>query len=105
VQVIQLDEMALNLDTSIQGGGRPSHVPTTSAVPDSGESAPKGGKKVTVIHGINFAGEALPPYIQFPTDAKKVENYKMRPEALQNFPQICGCFGSVKNNPLMLALG
>jgi hypothetical protein len=95
-RVLQLDEMALFLDASLRGGGRPSHVPTSATVPESGASAPKGGKKVTVIHGINFAGEALPPYIQFPTDATNVGNYKLKKQLLPALPQVKARYGYSK---------
>ena len=67
-----------------------------ATVPESGASAPKGGKKVTVIHGINFAGEALPPYIQFPTDATNVDNYKLKKQLLPTLPQVKARYGYSK---------
>lgn len=104
-RVLQLDEMGLFLDASLRGDGRPSHVPTSKAVPESGSAAPKGGKKVTVIHGINFAGEALPPYIQFPTDATKAENYKLKAQILASLPQVWARYGYSKRRAFDVGFG
>jgi hypothetical protein len=85
--------MGLSLDiANTRSGRRPSHVPAAISVPDSGQSAPKGGDKCTVIHGINMADEVLPPYVQFPSRAKE-ENYKLKAKTLTSFNQIKGQYG------------
>ena len=93
-RVINLDEMALSLDaSSTRGGGRQSQVPIAIGVNGDGESAPKSSDKVTVIYGMNFANEPLPPYIQFPTAAKTTERYKLQSTMLASLRQVKGKFG------------
>ena len=81
-RVCNLDEMALFADATIQGGGRPSDIPSATMLPNTSTTAPKGARKVTVIHGINMAGEVMPPYIQFPTDSKDPSKYKLKSSML-----------------------
>ena len=93
-RVINLDEMALSLDaSSTRGGGRQSQVPIAIGVNGDGELAPKSSDKVTVIYGMNFANEPLPPYIQFPTAAKTTEHYKLQSTMLTSLRQVKGKFG------------
>ena len=93
-RVLNLDEMSLSLDASSTcGGGRPSHVPGTVGVQGDGIAAPKCNDKVTVIFGMNFGNEAMPPYIQFPTTAKAVERYKLHTKLLASLRQVKGKLG------------
>ena len=86
--------MSLSLDaSSTRGGGRQSQVPVAVGVLGDGEAAPKSSDKVTVIYGMNYGNEAMPPYIQFPTKAKDVARYKLQLKLLTSLRQVKGKFG------------
>jgi hypothetical protein len=92
--VINFDEMSFSLDASTtQGGGRPSQVPNTLGVHGSGEAAPKSDAKITAIFGMNFADEAMPPYLVFPTKAKTEDRYKLKAQMLTGLRQVNAQFG------------
>lgn len=92
-RVINLDEMSLSTDPSDRPSGRPSQLQSAMHIVDSGESGAKGGHKVTVVHGMNTADEALPPYIMFPTKSQDAANYKLKFQLLASFRQVPGKFG------------
>jgi hypothetical protein len=92
--VINFDELSFSLDASTtQGGGRPSQVPDNVGVQGSDEAAPKSDAKVTVIFGMNFADEAMPPYLMFPTKAKTEDRYKLKARMLTGLCQVKAQFG------------
>lgn len=91
--IINLDEMALFLDGSTKGGGRPSQVPSANGVHTEGQSSQKSSDKITCVFGMNFAYEALPPYLWFPTKAKDVKRYKLQSKLIPSFRQVKGLFG------------
>jgi hypothetical protein len=93
-RVINLDEMSLSLDSSsTRAGGRPASVPTAIGVHGDGDPAAKSGDKCTIIFGMNFASEAMPPFIQFPTKAKETSRYKLHSSLLASLRQVKGRFG------------
>ena len=93
-RVLNLDEMSLSLDaSSTRGGGRQSQVPVALGIHGDGEAAPKSADKVTVIYGMNYGNEPMPPYIQFPTRAKDVTRYKLQTMLLMSLRQVEGKFG------------
>ena len=86
--------MSLSLDaSSTRGGGRPSQVPVAMGILGEGEAAPKSSNKVTVIYGMNYGNEPLPPYIQFATKAKDVQRYKLQSKLLASLRQVKGKYG------------
>ena len=86
--------MSLSLDaSSTRGGGRQSQVPVANGVHGDGVAAPKSGDKVTVICGMNFGNEAMPPYIQFPTRATNQEPYRLKCQLLASLRQVKVKFG------------
>jgi hypothetical protein len=92
--VLNFDELSFSLDASTtRGGGRPSQVPDTIGVQGSGEAAPKSDAKVTVVFGMNFNDEAMPPYLMFPTKATKETRYKLKAELLTGLRQVKAQFG------------
>lgn len=90
-RVINLDEMSLSLDSSsTRGGGRPAAVPMAIGIHGDGDPAPKSSDKCTVIFGMNFASEAMPPYIQFSTKATHTSRCKLHAAPLDSLQQIQG---------------
>lgn len=94
-RVLQFDEMAIALDGSDDSiGGREPRIPTARGMEGDGSQAhEKSGTSMTVMFGINFAGEALPPLLIFPTRGKDPKNYKMRVEFALNLPQLKAQYG------------
>ena len=93
-RVINLDEMSLSLDaSSTRGAGRPASVPMAIGVHGEGDPAPKSSDKCTVIFGMNFDNEPMPPYIQFPTKAKDPRRYKLHASLMESLKQVQGRFG------------
>ncbi|CAB9528949.1 unknown protein [Seminavis robusta] len=45
------------------------------------------------MFGVNFAGEALPPLLIFPTSAKDPSNYKLKADFAASLPQMKAIFG------------
>lgn len=93
--VLQFDEVNLCLDGTDESiGGRQSRIPTARHdVADSGQAAEKSGAKMTIVFGINFAGEALPPLLTFPSKAKDPANHRTKADLAQHPPQLfaqCG---------------
>ena len=93
-RVINLDEMSLSLDASTtRAGGRPGSVPMAIGIHGDGDPSRKSSDKCTVIFGMNFASEPMPPYIQFPTRAKDSSRYKIQVALLESLRQVKGKFG------------
>ncbi|CAB9516025.1 hypothetical protein SEMRO_756_G197690.1 [Seminavis robusta] len=94
--VLQFDEMNIALDANDSAiGGRASRVPTATrlGLNDAGSATEKSAAKMTVMFGINFAGEALPPLLVFPTQAKNPSNYKLKVEFAKCLPQLKARYG------------
>ena len=93
-RVLNLDEMSLSLDcSSTRGAGRPASVPMAIGVHGDGDPSPKSSDKCTVIFGMNFASEAMPPHIQFPTKATDSSRFKLHAAPLVSLRQVQGRFG------------
>ena len=90
-RLIHIDEMGFSLDGSKNGvGGRPGTFSTNCDFADAGQPTSKSSKKVSLLVAANYAGEALPLLIVFPSTAKHPQ-YKM--EMLLNLHQIEGLWG------------
>jgi hypothetical protein len=86
-----IDEMSLSLDYSKNGaGGRPGATFTCTGVRSSGEPEQKSSYKVTVLAGMTFADEPLPPLIIIPSSAQEP---MIRKELLKRFHQVEGQYG------------
>ncbi|CAB9513798.1 unknown protein [Seminavis robusta] len=94
--VLQFDEMNVALDGADSSiGGRESKVPTATGIglADAGTAAEKSGAKMTIMFGLNFAGEALPPLLLFPSHAKNPANYKLKADFAKCLPQVEAIYG------------
>ncbi|CAB9505420.1 hypothetical protein SEMRO_230_G093370.1 [Seminavis robusta] len=88
-RVLQFDEMNIALDgTDDSIGGRQSRIPTSKGMGNAGKAAEKSGASMTLMFGMNFANEALPPLFIFPTKSKDPTNYKHRVDFAASLPQI-----------------
>ncbi|CAB9500511.1 hypothetical protein SEMRO_85_G045320.1 [Seminavis robusta] len=90
-RVLQFDEMNIALDGADSTiGGRASRIPTATTIglADSGTANEKSGTKMTIMFGINFAGEVLPPLLLFPTKAQNPSNYKLKVDMAKCLPQL-----------------
>ena len=95
--ILQFDEMAVSMDGKEGSrGGRPSshQTATSDALPkDAGKVSEHTGTSMTLMMGINLAGEALPPLLIFPTKSKDPDNYKYKSEMAKHLPQLTGIYG------------
>ena len=64
---------------------------TSELVPNPGDPAQKPSLKVTILYGITYAGEALPPLIILPTCA---ETPIVREKLLCRFDQVMAQYGN-----------
>ena len=86
-----IDEMSLSLDYSKNGaGGRPSATFTCTGVRSSGEPDQKSSYKVTILAGMTFGDEPLPPLIIIPSGAQEP---LIRKELLKRFHQVHAQYG------------
>ena len=86
-----IDEMSLSLDYSKNGaGGRPGATFSCTGVRSSGEPDQKSSYKVTVLAGMTFEDEPLPPLIIIPSGAQEPI---IRKELLGRFHQVEGQYG------------
>ncbi|CAB9531097.1 unknown protein [Seminavis robusta] len=94
--VLQFDEMNLALEgTDATIGGRESLIPsvTRAGIKDGGQAAEKNGASMTIMFGVNFAGEVLPPLFIFPTGATDKKNYKLKADFAATLPQLKATYG------------
>jgi hypothetical protein len=92
-RIIQADEYGFTLNGSDESaGGRPSHPFSADAIPESGQPTQKSSSKCTVMQAINFADEALPPFIIYPTKAAGPQ-IKLHAKSIQGFRQVRGRYG------------
>lgn len=92
-RVLQFDEMNIALDgTDASIGGRESRIPTAKGHADSGKAVEKSGASMTIMFGLNFANEALPPLFIFPSKAKD-SNYKLKVDFAATVPQLKARYG------------
>ena len=97
-RILQADEFSFTLNGSDEvAGGRPSPHFTFDSVPEAGQPTQKSNQKCTVLQTINFADEALPPFIIFPTSSKK-EEAKINAKTLKHFKQVKGRYGLKEYN-------
>lgn len=86
-----IDEMSLSLDYSKNGaGGRPGATFTCTGVRSSGEPDQKSSYKVTVLAGMTYDDEPLPPMVIIPSGAQEPI---IRKELLRRFHQVQGQYG------------
>ena len=86
-----IDEMSLSLDYSKNGaGGRPGATFSCTGVRSSGEPEQKSSYKVTVLAGMTFDDEPIPPLIIIPSSAQEP---MIKQELLKRFHQVEGQFG------------
>ena len=86
-----IDEMSLSLDYSKNGaGGRPGATFTCTGVRSSGEPEQKSSYKVTVLAGMTFDDEPIPPLVIIPSSAQEP---MIRKELLKRFHQVEGQYG------------
>ena len=87
-----IDEMSWGFGHDANGlGGRPGMSLTTELVPTPGDPAQKSSLKVTLLYGMTFADEALPPLIILPSSA---ENPIIRERLLCRFDQVVARYGN-----------
>jgi hypothetical protein len=92
-RIIQADEFCFTLNGIDEAaGGRPSKAFSTDEVPESGQSSHKSGEKCTVLQAINFADEAFPPFVIFPSKVKG-DQVKTNPKMIKGFKQVRGKYG------------
>ncbi|CAB9523296.1 unknown protein [Seminavis robusta] len=93
-RVLQFDEMNIALDgTDDSIGGRQSRIPTSKGMGNAGKAAEKSGASMTLMFGMSFANEALPPLFIFPTKSKDPSNYKHRVDFAASLPQLEAQYG------------
>ena len=89
-----IDEMSWGFGHEANGiGGRPGVSLTTELVPNPGDPAQKSSLKVTILYGMTYADEALPPLIILPSSA---EQPILREKLLCRFDQIVAQYGNPK---------
>ena len=94
-RILQADEFGFSLNgTDEKAGGRPAKFPLANNIGDAGEPALKSSEKCTVMQAVTFADEALPPFVIFPTAAKKDENKKISAKRIATFHQVEGQYGN-----------
>jgi hypothetical protein len=91
-RILQADEYAIIINGADErAGGRPSRAPTAEALPDSGEPFQKASDKCSVLQMVNFANEAFPPLIIYPSSAKTT--VKVNAKRIQGSQQVKGQYG------------
>ena len=93
-RIINIDETCLSFDGK-QGncGGRPAESIYDPNLPQTGKVVAKSSQTMTMICGINAAGESLPPHFQIPTTAKSDEAKRLRADIALYMHYINGKWG------------
>ena len=70
-RITQPDEVGLTMNGDDErAGGRPAMAFVAESVSEAGEPTQKTSSKCTILQAINFADEALPPFVTYPSSAK-----------------------------------
>jgi hypothetical protein len=104
-RIVQADEYSFTLNGNDEiAGGRPARLYSTDALPEAGQTAQKTSSKCTVMQAINFADEALPPFVIYPTKSTKNETVKLSVKTIAGFKQVrgkYGCNGYYHHDPIV----
>lgn len=88
-RICNIDETKLSLDGSDGGiGGRPCCTIHVKMKCRMGTASNKSGCSSTLICGSNAAGEPMPMFIAFASEAENDENYKVRADWLVGMPKV-----------------
>ena len=70
-RILGCGEFNRSFDGSERGeGGRPAYTHTNPNLPEAGKPATKSGKSMSIMTGVTFEGEPLPPYFMIKSDAE-----------------------------------
>ena len=102
-RILNFDEMPFSLDGSTNGvGGQKPGTNTNLGVTQPGMPTNKSSNRVTIIFGINFASEALPPLI---ITQSKAKDPRIKAKMILDCHQVEGKYGfnNVRKHDTMLA--